>query len=297
MSTIGFIGLGNMGAHMTRNLIKAGHSLKVFDIDEEAMRYVAQSGARAAASAAEAARDVEFVVTMVPVGADVRRVFVEAGVIGAARPGTVLIDCSTIDVETARAMHEAAAKAGYAFLDAPVSGGVVGAEQATLTFMCGGDKATFDKARPILAGMGRNIVHCGGPGQGQVVKICNNMMAAINMMAAAEALVMGEALGVDRKVLYDVITTSTGRSYALERSCPLPGPVPAAPSSNGFKPGFMAKLMLKDLRLSQQASHTARTPTPLGALATALYEVHIANGNGNLDSSSIVKVVKPDVKS
>lgn len=296
MSSIGFIGLGNMGAHMARNLIKAGHSLKVYDLSEEAARYVAQSGAKAVASAAEAARDVEFVVTMVPVGADVRRAFVEMGVIGAAKPGTVLIDSSTIDVETARAMHEEAAKAGYEFLDAPVSGGVVGAEQATLTFMCGGDKATFEKARPILAGMGRNVVHCGGPGQGQVVKICNNMMAAINMLAASEALVMGEKLGVDRKTLYDVISTSTGRSFALERSCPLPGPVPASPSSNGFKPGFMSKLMLKDLRLSQQASHTARSPTPLGALATALYEMHIANGNGDLDSSSVIKVIKPDVK-
>ena len=296
MSTIGFIGLGNMGQHMARNLIKAGHTLKVFDLSEENMRYVAQSGAKAAASAAEAARDVEFVVTMVPVGADVRRVFVDAGVIGAAKPGTILIDSSTIDVDTARAMHEAAAKAGYKFLDAPVSGGVVGAEQATLTFMCGGDKETFAKAQPILAAMGKNIVLCGGPGQGQVVKICNNMMAAVNMLAASEALVMGEKLGVDRKVLYDVISTSTGRSYALERSCPIPGPVPAAPSSNGFKPGFMAKLMLKDLRLSQMAAQSAGAATPLGAAATAAYAMHIENGNGDLDSSSIIKLLKPDVK-
>ncbi len=295
MASIGFIGLGNMGQHMARNLIKAGHSLKVFDLNEENVRYVAQSGAKAAASAAEAATDVEFVVSMVPVGADVRRVFVDSGVIGAARPGTILIDSSTIDVDTARAMHEAAGKAGYKFLDAPVSGGVVGAEQATLTFMCGGDKDTFEKARPILAAMGKNIVHCGGAGQGQVVKICNNMMAAVNMLVAAEALVMGEKLGVDRKVLYDVITTSTGRSYSLERSCPIPGPVPTAPSSNGFKPGFMAKLMLKDLRLSQMAAQSAGASTPLGAAATAAYAMHIENGNGDLDSSSIIKLLKPDI--
>jgi 3-hydroxyisobutyrate dehydrogenase len=295
MATIGFIGLGNMGQHMTRNLIKAGHSLKVFDLNEEAMRYVAQSGAKAAASAAEAAKDVEFVVTMVPVGADVRRVLVDAGVIGAAKPGTILIDSSTIDVETARAMHEAAAKAGYKFLDAPVSGGTVGADQATLTFMCGGDKATFDKARPILAGMGKNIVHCGGPGQGQVVKICNNMMAAVNMLVAAEALVMGEKLGVDRKVLYEVITTSTGNSFALQRSCPIPGPVPTSASSNEFKPGFMAKLMLKDLRLSQMAAQSAGVATPLGAAATAAYQQHVSNGNGDLDSSSIIKLINPAV--
>lgn len=296
MADIGFIGLGNMGQHMSRNLIKAGHKLKVFDLNEEAMRYVAQSGAKAVSSAAEAAKDVDFVVTMVPVGADVRRVFVDGGVLSAARPGTILIDSSTIDVDTARAMHEAAVKAGYKFLDAPVSGGVVGAEQATLTFMCGGDKDVFEKARPILAGMGKNIVLCGGPGQGQVVKICNNMMAAINMLAAAEALVMGEKLGVDRKVLYDVITTSTGRSFALERSCPIPGPVPAAPSSNGWKPGFMAKLMLKDLRLSQMAAQSAGASTPLGAAATAAYAMHIENGHGDLDSSSIIKLLKPDVK-
>jgi 3-hydroxyisobutyrate dehydrogenase len=295
MADIGFIGLGNMGQHMARNLIKAGHRLKVFDLSEENVRYVAQAGAKGAQSAAEAATDVDFVVTMVPVGADVRRVLVDAGVIGAARPGTILIDSSTIDVDTARAMHTAAAEAGYKFLDAPVSGGVVGAEQATLTFMCGGDKDVFERARPILAGMGKNIVHCGGAGQGQVVKICNNMMAAVNMMVAAEALVMGEKLGVDRKVLYDVITTSTGRSYALERSCPIPGPVPTAPSSNGFKPGFMAKLMLKDLRLSQMAAQSAGTATPLGAAATAAYAMHIANGDGDLDSSSIIKLLNPDL--
>lgn len=296
MASIGFIGLGNMGQHMARNLIKAGHSLKVFDLNEDAMRYVAQSGAKAVANAKEAARGVEFVVTMLPVGANVRSVFVNDGVIGAADPGTILIDSSTIDVETARAMHEAAGKAGYKFLDAPVSGGVVGAEAATLTFMCGGDKAVFDKVRPMLQNMGKNIVHCGGAGQGQVVKICNNMMAAINMLAASEALVMGEKLGVDRKILYDVITTSTGRSYALERSCPIPGPVPTSPSSNGFKPGFMAKLMLKDLRLSQQAAQMAGTSTPLGAVAAAAYQLHIANGNGDLDSSSIIKLINPDVK-
>jgi 3-hydroxyisobutyrate dehydrogenase len=295
MSTIGFIGLGNMGTHMARNLIKAGHKLKVFDLNEEAVRYVAQSGATAAASAKEAASGVEFVVTMLPVGANVRSVFVDGGVIGAAAPGTILIDTSTIDVETARGMHEAAAKAGYKFIDAPVSGGTVGADAATLTFMCGGDKAVFDKVKPVLQGMGKNIVHCGGPGQGQVTKICNNMVAGVTMLAVSEALVMGEKLGVDRKTLYDVLTTSTAGSVILQRSCPLPNVVPAAPSSNGFKPGFMAKLMLKDMRLSQAAAQMAGTSTPLGAVATAAYEMHIANGHGDLDSSSIIKLIKPDV--
>jgi 3-hydroxyisobutyrate dehydrogenase len=295
MATIGFIGLGNMGQHMARNLIKAGHKLKVFDLIEDAVRYVAQSGAKPAASAKEAASGVEFVVTMLPVGGNVRSVFVDGGVIAAASPGTILIDSSTIDVETARAMHEAAGKAGFKFLDAPVSGGTMGAEAATLTFMCGGDKDTFAKVRPILEGMGKNIVHCGGAGQGQVTKICNNMVAAVNMMAVAEAFVMGEKLGVDRKTLFDVLSTSTASSVILTRNCPAPGVLPAAASSNGFKPGFAAKLMLKDLRLSQAAAQMAGTSTPLGAAATAAYAMLIENGHGDLDSSSIIKLLKPDV--
>jgi 3-hydroxyisobutyrate dehydrogenase len=191
MADIGFIGLGNMGSHMARNLIKAGHSLKVFDLNDDAMNYVAQSGAKRAASAREAASDVQFLITMLPVGANVRSVLVDDGVIAAVAPETLLIDCSTIDVETARAMHQAAEEAGYQFLDAPVSGGVGGAEAATLTFMCGGSGAAFTKARPILEGMGRNIVHCGAAGQGQVAKICNNMVAGITALAVSEAFVIG----------------------------------------------------------------------------------------------------------
>jgi 3-hydroxyisobutyrate dehydrogenase len=295
MAKIGFIGLGNMGAHMARNLIKAGHSLKVYDLNEEAVRYVAQSGATAAASAAEAASGVEFAITMLPVGANVRDALVGAGALAAASPGTVVIDSSTIDVETARAMHEAAAAAGLEFLDAPVSGGVMGAEGATLTFMCGGAPEVFAKARPILEAMGKNIVLCGGPGQGQVTKICNNMVAAINMLAVAEAFVMGETLGVDRKVLQNVLSTSTAESVILTRSCPMPGAVPNSAASNGFKPGFAAKLMLKVLRLAQAASLMAGTSTPLGAAAASAYAIHIANGHGEEDMASIVKLIKPDV--
>jgi 3-hydroxyisobutyrate dehydrogenase len=295
MSTIGFIGLGNMGAHMARNLIKAGHSLKVFDLNEEAVRYVAQSGATAAETAADAATNVEYLVTMLPVGANVRSVFIDAGVIAAASSGTVMIDSSTIDIETARAMHEAAKEAGFPFLDAPVSGGVMGAEAGTLTFMCGGDAATFAKARPILEGMGKNIVLCGGAGQGQVTKICNNMVAGINMLAVAEAFVMGEALGVDRKTLYNVLSTSTANSFLLENVNPMPGVLPNSSSTNGFKPGFAAKLMLKDLRLSQMASQTAGTATPLGAAATAAYSMLISQGDGDLDMTAIIKLIKPDI--
>ena len=295
MARIGFIGVGKMGSLMARNLIKAGHSLKVYDLSEEAVNFVVQSGAKRAQSVKDAASGVDFVVTMLPVGGDVRAVFLDDGVLAAADRGTVLIDSSTIDVETARAVHAAAAERGYAMLDAPVSGGVAGAEAATLTFMCGGDKAAFQKALPLLQAMGKNIVHCGGAGFGQVVKICNNMVAGIITLATAEGFVMGEKLGVDRQTLYDVLSTSSASSFILSKMCPMPGPVPSSASSNGFKPGFSGKLMLKDLRLSQAAAQMAATPTPLGAAATAAFAMHIANGYGDLDLSSIVKLIDPDI--
>ena len=296
MAKIGFIGLGNMGGPMARNLIAAGHSLKVFDLSEEAVNFLVQSGAARAASVQDAAKGADAVVTMLPVGGNVREVFLNDGVVAAADPGTLFIDSSTIDVESAAAVHEAAQAAGFEMVDAPVSGGTIGAERATLTFMCGGEKAAFDRARPILADMGKTIVHCGGPGKGQVVKICNNMIAAIATLATSEAFVMGETLGVDRQVLFDVISTSTGSTRILEMGCPLPGPLPASPSSNGFKPGFMAKLMLKDLRLSQAASQLAGTPTPLGAVATAAYQQHVNNGHGDLDNASICKLIDPSIE-
>lgn len=296
MAKIGFIGVGNMGGPMARNLLTAGHSVKAYDLSEEAMNYVVQSGAERAETVQDAAKGVDFVVTMLPVGGNVREVFLEGGVVSAADPGTLFIDSSTIDVESAVAVHEAAKAAGFEMVDAPVSGGTVGADAGTLTFMCGGDKSAFDRARPILEGMGKNIVHCGGPGQGQVVKICNNMIAGIITLATSEAFVMGEKLGVDRQVLYDVISTSTGTSRILEMSCPMPGAVPGSAASNGFKPGFMAKLMLKDLRLSQAASQMAGTPTPLGAAATHAYQQHINNGFGDLDNASICKLIDPNVK-
>jgi 3-hydroxyisobutyrate dehydrogenase len=294
MARVGFIGVGNMGSLMARNLIKAGHSLKVFDLNDEAVNFVVQSGAERASSAKEASRSVDFVVSMLPAGANVRAVFLDDGILAAADPGTILIDSSTIDVESARAVHAAAAERGYAMLDAPVSGGVAGADAATLTFMCGGDMAVFQKALPLLQKMGKNIVHCGGPGYGQVTKICNNMVAGIITLATAEAFVMGEKLGVSRQTLYDVMSTSSASSFILTKMCPLPGPVPGSASSNGFKPGFSAKLMLKDLRLSQAAAQMAETPTPLGAAATAAFSVHVANGFGDLDLSSIVKLINPD---
>ena len=296
MSRIGFIGLGNMGGPMVRNLIKAGHSLKVFDLSEEAMNFVVQSGAKAAKSVKEAASGVEFVISMLPVGVNVKEVFMNDGVIAAADKGTILIDSSTIDVETAQAAYEAAKVAGFDMIDAPVSGGVTGADAGTLTFMCGGDKNTFEKAKPILQCMGKNIIHCGNAGLGQVTKICNNMLAGINALAASEAMVMGERLGVSRQTLYDVISTSTGRSYIFENSNPMSGVCTNSPANNDFKPGFMAKLMLKDLRLSQAADQSASTSTPVGAVATAAFQQLIENGHGDADTSSIIKVIDPQLK-
>jgi 3-hydroxyisobutyrate dehydrogenase len=295
MARVGFIGVGNMGSLMARNLIRAGHSLKVYDLSEDAVNFVIQSGAKAASSVKDAAGGVDFVITMLPVGADVRKVFLGDGIIAAADNGTVLIDCSTIDVDTARSVHATAAEHGYSMLDAPVSGGVAGADAGTLTFMCGGDKTVFQKTLPLLQGMGKNIVHCGGAGFGQVTKICNNMVAGTIALAVAEAFVMGEKLGVDRQTLYDVLSTSSASSFILSKMCPMPGPVPGSASSNGFKPGFAAKLMLKDLRLSQAAAQMAGIATPLGAAATAAFAMHIANGFGDLDMSSIVKLINPEI--
>jgi 3-hydroxyisobutyrate dehydrogenase len=295
MARVGFIGVGNMGRLMARNLIKAGHSLKVYDVSEDAMRVVAQSGAKAASSIKDAATGVDFVITMLPAGADVSKVFQADGILAAASKESILIDCSTIDVDTARSVHAAAAAHGYQMLDAPVSGGVGGAEAATLTFMCGGDKAVFQKARPLLQAMGKNIVHCGAAGYGQVTKICNNMVAGVTALAVAEAFVMGEALGVDRQTLFDVMSTSSANSFILNSMCPAAGPVPGSAASNGYKPGFAAALMLKDLRLSQAASQAAGTATPLGAAATAAFAMHITNGFGDLDLSSIIKLINPKI--
>ena len=296
MSHIGFIGLGNMGGPMVRNLIRAGHSLKVFDLSEEAINFAVQLGAVATKSVKEAAIGVDFVLTMLPVGTNVKEVFMNDGVIAAADAGTIMIDSSTIDVETAQATYLAAKAAGFDMIDAPVSGGGLGADAGTLTFMCGGDKKTFEKAKPILQDMGKNIIHCGKAGLGQATKICNNMLAGINALAAAEAMVMGERLGVAPETLYNVISTSTGRSYIFENSNPVPGVSASSPANNNFKPGFMAKLMLKDLRLSQAAAQSASTSTPLGAVATASFQQLIENGYGDYDTSSIIKVIDPKMK-
>ena len=293
MAAIGFIGLGNMGAPMAANLVKAGHQVIGFDIVPRAVEALSAKGGRAAASAAEAASAGELVITMLPAGAQVRSVYLgEAGVLANARKGTLLIDCSTIDVETARAVAAAAAEAGFDMLDAPVSGGVAGAEAATLTFMVGGEAAVFARAEPVLAAMGRTIVHAGPAGNGQAAKICNNMILGVSMIAVCEAFSLAERLGLAAQTLFDVAAKSSGQCWALTSYCPVPGPVPSSPANREYVPGFTAAMMLKDLRLAQQAAGATAAPTPLGAAAANLYQLFVDEGTGGLDFSAIYRLIR-----
>lgn len=292
MARIGFVGLGNMGGPMARNLLKAGHAVRGFDLVPGALAAFAADGGSPAASAAAAAADADFVITMLPAGRHVRDAWLSAGGMAAASaPGAVLIDCSTIDVATAR---EVAAAAGRPMLDAPVSGGTMGAEAATLTFMVGGPAATYAAGQPILAAMGRTLVHCGEAGAGQVAKACNNMMLAINMLGVCEAMVMAEKLGLSHQALFDVVSKSSGQSWALTGYCPVPELVPASPANRGFKPGFAAALMAKDLGLAQAAATGSGTASPLGAAALALFDRFVAAGHGGADFSGIIQQVRAD---
>jgi len=291
MATIGFIGLGNMGAPMAANLIKAGHRVTGYDISGAAMQQLAAVGGGVAASAAEAARGAAFVITMLPAGEHVREVWLhQGGLIEAVRAEKpLLIDCSTIDVESARTVTAAAKEAGLAMLDAPVSGGTAGAAAGTLTFMVGGSEAAFEQARPVLAAMGRNIFHAGGPGAGQAVKICNNMMLAINMVGVAEGFLLGQKLGLDWEKLHAITSTATSQSWALSTYCPAPGVVATAPSSRDYAPGFMAALMLKDVKLSQAAADATGSPTPLAAQALSFYQAVVDAGEGAKDFSVVFR--------
>jgi 3-hydroxyisobutyrate dehydrogenase len=263
MATIGFIGLGNMGAPMAANLLKAGHQMIGFDLVPAAVEALVAKGGRAAKSAAEAAAAGDVVITMLPAGPQVRAVYLEdGGVLASARRGALLIDCSTIDVETARAVAAAAKRAGFDMLDAPVSGGVSGAEAASLTFIVGGEAEVFDRAHPILSAMGRTIVHAGPAGNGQAAKICNNMILGVSMIAVCESFALAERLGLDAQTLFDISSQSSGQCWALTSYCPVPGPVPASPANRGYAPGFTAAMMLKDLRLAQQAAGATATATP-----------------------------------
>lgn len=290
MTAIAFIGLGNMGNPMVANLVKTGHRVIGFDLVAENVAMAEDAGAQKAASSAHAVEEAEIVITMLPAGKHVHAVYEET--LSKAAPDTLFIDCSTIDVDAARQAHAMAAEAGMASLDAPVSGGVGGATAASLTFMCGGAAAAFAKAEPILSAMGGKIVHCGEAGAGQAAKICNNMILGVSMIAVGEAFVLAEKLGLSHQALFDVASTSSGQCWSLTTYCPVPGPVPASPANNDYQPGFAAALMLKDLRLSQDAAQASDAATPLGAHATDLYHRFNQAGNDGLDFSAIIKFLR-----
>lgn len=290
MARIAFIGLGNMGGPMAANLVKAQHQVAAYDLSDKALAAAVENGAHKAASIADAVNGAEVVITMLPAGKHVREVY-EGTVIGAAGRGTLLIDCSTIDVESARVVAAAAAKAGLDMLDAPVSGGTGGAMAGTLTFMCGGSDTAFARARPILEKMGKNIVHAGGIGNGQAAKICNNMMLGISMLGVSEAFMLAKRLGLDAQKLFDVASTSSGQCWALTTYCPVPGPVPTSPANRDYQAGFTAAMMLKDLMLAQEAARGAGATTPLGAEAAQLFSLFVNAGRGAQDFSGIIRMI------
>ena len=290
MSKVAFLGLGNMGAPMAANLVKAGHAVAGFDLIEAQRTAAAAAGVTIAGGAREAVAQADAVVTMLPAGRHVIASWSEF--LDAAPKGSLVIDCSTIDVDSAKRVHEAGAEAGVLTLDAPVSGGVGGATAGTLTFMCGGSDKAFARARPILEAMGKRIVHCGGAGAGQAAKICNNMILGATMIATCEAFVLAEKLGLCAQALFDVASTSSGQSWSLTSYCPVSGPVPASPANREYKPGFAASLMLKDLRLAQEAAAGAGAVTPLGAEAAQLYALYVAAGHGGDDFSGIVNFLR-----
>ncbi len=290
MAKIAFIGLGNMGGPMAANLAKAQHHVMAFDLSDAAVSTAVEKGAHKAASAAEAVKGAEIVVTMLPAGKHVREVY-EKDVLPNVAKGTLLIDCSTIDVESARHVAALAEKAGMDMVDAPVSGGVGGATAGTLTFMVGGTEASFAKAKPILEKMGKNIVLAGTSGGGQAAKICNNMILGVSMIAVSEAFMLAKRLGLDAQKLFDVASTASGQCWSLTNYCPVPGPVPTSPANRDYQAGFTAAMMLKDLMLAQQAANAAGASTPLGAEAAQLFSLFVNAGNGAKDFSGIIKML------
>tara|TARA_E500000305_G_scaffold2853_1_gene2727 strand:- start:1092 stop:1973 length:882 start_codon:yes stop_codon:yes gene_type:complete len=286
MTSIAFIGLGNMGLPMARNLLGAGHIVRGFDLSPESLEKLTAAGGTAAASAGDAVSDAEVVVTMLPAGKHVRAVY-EESVFPNAAEGTVFIDCSTIDVDTSRAVAADAAAKGFPMLDAPVSGGTGGAEAGTLTFMVGGDDAAFERVTAFLDIMGATIVHAGGSGSGQAAKICNNMVLGISMIAVSEAFALADKLGLDRQKLFDISSKSSGQCWAMTNYCPVPGPVPTSPANREYQPGFSAAMMLKDLDLAQQAAESAKATTPMGKKAAEFYGNFVSEGNGSLDFSAV----------
>lgn len=290
MAVIAFIGLGNMGGPMAANLVRAGHTVTGYDLVEANCTAANETGVALAESGEAAVAGADTVITMLPDAGPVLSVY--GAVLESARPGTLFIECSTIDVASSREAHALAEKAGMASLDAPVSGGVGGAVAGTLTFMCGGAKGAFEKAGPLLEIMGAKAVHCGDAGAGQAAKICNNMILGISMIGVSEAFNLADSLGLDRQALFDVSSAASGQCWSLTTYCPVPGPVPTSPANNDYKPGFSSALMHKDLKLAQEAAIKSGANTPLGAEAAQLYALHCAQGGGDKDFSAIVKFLK-----
>jgi 3-hydroxyisobutyrate dehydrogenase len=290
MATIAFVGLGNMGLPMALNLAKAGHEIRGFEIVPATIEAAEKAGIEVVQAGPEALKGVDIVITMLPNGKLVLGVYED--MLKLAAPGTLFIDSSTIDVASARAAHEAAATNGMQSLDAPVSGGIGGATAGTLTFMVGGEAEAFARAKPVIELMGKKIVYCGAAGAGQAAKICNNMILGISMIAVGEAFVLAEKLGLDKQALYDVASTASGQCWSLTTYCPVPGPVPASPANNGYKPGFAAALMLKDLLLSQDAAKATGVATALGAHAAQLYQAFVDSGAGGSDFSGIINAIR-----
>ena len=290
MTTIAFIGLGNMGNPMAANLVKAGHRVQGFDLVPENLALARDNGVAAVEDSRSAIEGAEVIITMLPAGKHVLSVYEE--ITPWAAKGTLMIDCSTIDVESARKAHAIAGKNGLLSIDAPVSGGTGGAAAGTLTFMAGGSAEAFAKAEPVLKPMAGRIVHCGDAGAGQAAKICNNMILGISMIGVGEAFVLAEKLGLSHQALYDVASTSSGQCWSLTSYCPVPGPVPNSPANRDYRPGFAAALMLKDLKLAQEAAQAAGAVTPLGAEATQLYALFNALGEGGADFSGIIRMLR-----
>ena len=290
---IAFIGLGHMGGPMAANLAKAGHRVSGFDLAPEALDQARAAGIEVAESATAAASSADVVITMLPAGRHVLGVYQgENGLLAVAGPGTMFLECSTIAVEDARAAHELAVGAGHRSLDAPVSGGVTGAANGTLTFMVGGSAEDFEEAEQILAAMGGRIVHCGGPGAGQAAKVCNNMILGISMIAVSEAFVLGEKLGLSNQALFDVASAASGQCWALTTNCPVPGPVPASPANRDYQPGFAGALMAKDLGLAVQALASTGVQARLGSLAEEIYRQFAEGEGAGRDFSGIINEIR-----
>jgi 3-hydroxyisobutyrate dehydrogenase len=290
MSKIAFIGLGNMGGGMAANLAKAGHEVRAFDLAQPALERAQGAGCTVAGSAGEAAKDAEFVVTMLPAGKHVRQVY-ENEVLGAAPKSALLLDCSTIDVASARAVAAVAEGKGYAMVDAPVSGGIAAANGGTLTFMVGGSDAAFARAEPVLAKMGKTVIHAGAAGSGQAAKIANNMLLGATMVATCEAFLLAQKLGLDAQTFYDISSKASGQSWSMTSYCPLPGVGPETPADRDYQGGFATALMLKDLKLAMGAAQDAGASVPMGAAAESLYQMFDAAGHGGLDFSAIIRML------